>query len=77
MFNTDYLAILRSLRKAVGRAMKQIGIKLNILILGAGGTARAAVFAAKQVEGDVQIFIWNRTANKVRNRLSMCSTSTS
>ena len=67
--NTDYLGILRPVKAALLRReqqkapetgqRKKVGIAL---ILGAGGTARAAAYAARQL--DLGVLVWNRSPDK-------------
>lgn len=55
-FNTDVAAVVRPLE----RRLQLRGAR--ILVLGAGGAARAAVFGL--VEKGAEVFIWNRTADE-------------
>jgi 3-dehydroquinate dehydratase/shikimate dehydrogenase len=57
-FNTDVAAIIRPLE----RRLPLKGAK--ILVLGAGGAGRAAVFGL--VEKGAEVFIWNRTAETAK-----------
>ena len=54
--NTDYLGILRPLEKRIDLS------KAKVAVIGAGGAARAAVYALTEAESEVTIF--NRTYSK-------------
>lgn len=56
--NTDVIGALR----AVSTVMDPRGKK--VLVLGAGGASRAAIYGLKSAEA--QIYIWNRTAKKAK-----------
>ncbi|KAF9223187.1 Shikimate dehydrogenase [Gyrodon lividus] len=59
--NTDYLGIVSSIRT---RAPGLVSGKLRAaLVIGAGGTARAAVYALKAI-GTEDVYVFNRTAAK-------------
>jgi pentafunctional AROM polypeptide len=59
--NTDYLGIVASIRtRAPGLALGDLPAAL---VIGAGGTARAAVYALKMM-GTRDIYVFNRTAGK-------------
>jgi 3-dehydroquinate dehydratase/shikimate dehydrogenase len=57
-FNTDVAAVIRPLE----RRLPLRGAK--VLVLGAGGAGRAAVFGL--VEKGAEVFIWNRTADTAK-----------
>ena len=57
-FNTDVAAVVRPLE----RRLPLRGAK--ILVLGAGGAGRAAVFGL--VEKDAEVFVWNRTMDTAK-----------
>ena len=58
--NTDWIGIKRVIER---HASNSIG---RVLIIGAGGTARAACFAAGLLDPSCSIFLWNRTLEKAR-----------
>ncbi len=58
-YNTDWVGFLKSLRE-ISPELK--GKKA--LVLGAGGSARAVLYALKQE--DVQVFLWNRTKDRAK-----------
>jgi len=58
--NTDYLALTRGLKHATSRSGNQAA--KSVLVLGAGGAARAACYAVKKLGMD--LFLWNRTKTK-------------
>ena len=62
--NTDYLGILYPVKAALQRRrLGQDSAKTGIaLVVGAGGTARAAAFAAREL--GLGVFIWNRNPQK-------------
>lgn len=57
--NTDYIGIKRCLEKAVAGATPKA-----VLVIGAGGTARAACYAAKEL--GATLAVWNRTTAKAQ-----------
>ena len=65
--NTDYLGILHPVKAALQRRRsrqrpvdrEKMGI---VLVVGAGGTARAAAFAAREL--GLGVFFWNRSRDK-------------
>jgi len=59
--NTDWIGIVNLLRSA-GVQPNQAG--KSVLVVGAGGTARAACFAAKQL--GLSLVVWNRTRAHAR-----------
>jgi len=59
--NTDWMGIVNLLRGA-GVQPSQAG--KSMLVVGAGGTARAACFAAKQL--GLSLLVWNRTRARAR-----------
>lgn len=60
--NTDWLGMKRAIEKRLdATAGKVVGV-----VLGAGGTARAACFTLKQM-GAAEVRIWNRTASKAQS----------
>jgi shikimate dehydrogenase len=66
IFNTDWIGFIRHLRELIPVKGKRV------LVLGAGGTAKAVVYALKR-EG-AQVFVWNRTTSKAEelaNRFSV------
>ena len=56
--NTDIIGILRAISTEVNPEGKKV------LILGAGGTARAAIFGLKSA--NAKVYIWNRTQSKAK-----------
>jgi len=64
--NTDWMGIYRPVARHLGRRLYDTSTTKNVLLLGAGGTARAAAYAAQQLWGSnhTNIFIWNRTPEK-------------
>lgn len=65
--NTDYLGILYPVKAALQRRRSRRGgvdrKKMGIaLVVGAGGTARAAAFAAREL--GLGVFVWNRSYHK-------------
>lgn len=55
--NTDYIGIQRCIRTFVS-------VPRSVLVLGAGGTARAACYAAKTM--GCELWIWNRSTEKAQ-----------
>jgi shikimate dehydrogenase len=55
-FNTDWIGFLRAAEEVVNLTGKKV------LLLGAGGTSRAVVFALKRAGAEVHV--WNRTIEK-------------
>ncbi|KAJ3276205.1 3-dehydroquinate dehydratase (3-dehydroquinase) [Terramyces sp. JEL0728] len=58
-YNTDWIGIKRSVEAHLSTNLPVIGI-----VLGAGGTSRAALFALSQIKQISEIRIWNRTISK-------------
>ena len=58
LHNTDWVGFLRALSELVDPKGKKV------LVLGAGGTAKAVVYALKRVQSVV--YIWNRTPQKAQ-----------
>lgn len=56
-YNTDWIGFLKAVKKLVPEIRD-----LKTLVLGAGGSSRAVVYALK-VEG-ARVFLWNRTKDK-------------
>ncbi|KAF9240000.1 EPSP synthase-domain-containing protein [Melanogaster broomeanus] len=70
--NTDYLGIVASIRtRAPGLALGNS--RAAALVIGAGGTARAAVYALKMM-GTSDVYVFNRTAEKAEV-LASCGAS--
>lgn len=59
--NTDWLGI----REAIRSRAPFIGAPAAALVIGAGGTARAAIFALQSI-GTQRIYVFNRTASKAQ-----------
>ncbi len=59
LYNTDWVGFLRHLKELVDPKGKKV------LVLGAGGTAKAVVYALKK-EG-AEVFIWNRTSERAKS----------
>jgi shikimate dehydrogenase len=59
LYNTDWIGFLKALKDFVKEDLKN----KKILILGAGGTTRAVLYALKK-EGVKEIYLWNRTEFK-------------
>ena len=59
LYNTDWLGFLSHLKELINPKNKRV------LILGAGGTARAVIYALKKV--NAEIYLWNRTFQKALN----------
>lgn len=59
--NTDWLGIRESIRSRA----PTIGAPAAALVIGAGGTARAAIFALQSI-GAQRIYVFNRTASKAQ-----------
>ena len=60
--NTDWIGIRKSIEKNVSFSTKPIiGV-----VIGAGGTARAACYALKKMSNVKEVRLWNRTASKAR-----------
>ncbi|HIQ26395.1 MAG TPA: shikimate dehydrogenase, partial [Aquifex aeolicus] len=55
-YNTDWVGFLNALKELTDPAGKKV------LVLGAGGTSRAVIYALKRVNAEV--FLWNRTLSK-------------
>ena len=60
--NTDYLGIIQALKTS---ATKVSWKQINILVLGAGGASRAAVYAAKSLGN--KVFVCNRTHARAKD----------
>ncbi len=58
-YNTDWRGFLKSIKEHTELKGKRV------LVLGAGGSARAILFALKKAEAEV--YIWNRTKSKAEN----------
>ena len=58
-YNTDWIGIKRKIHKYLPSSANAIGI-----VLGAGGTSRAALYALKNIPQIKKIKIWNRTHSK-------------
>jgi pentafunctional AROM polypeptide len=56
--NTDWLGILKLLEKS------STIMQPRILVIGAGGTSRAALFASCSLTKESLVYIWNRTSEK-------------
>ena len=59
LYNTDWIGFLKALKELVDPKGKKV------LVLGAGGTAKAVVYALKKSQSEV--YIWNRTPQKGKN----------
>ncbi|KAJ3324463.1 3-dehydroquinate dehydratase (3-dehydroquinase) [Boothiomyces sp. JEL0866] len=60
-FNTDWIGIKRSIENVLSTNLPVIGV-----VLGAGGTSRAALFALSQIKQISETRIWNRTSSKAQ-----------
>jgi shikimate 5-dehydrogenase len=60
--NSDWLGLFYPLRAAIAQRNQPLG---SALILGAGGTARAAMFALVQLGFGNRVYMWNRTASRL------------
>jgi len=58
LYNTDWIGFLKALEELVNPKGKRV------LVLGAGGTAKAVIYALKRVKAEV--YIWNRTEAKAK-----------
>ena len=58
LYNTDWVGFLKALSELTDPTGKRV------LVLGAGGTAKAVVYALKKVHSEV--YIWNRTPQKAK-----------
>ncbi len=58
LYNTDWVGFLKALKELVNPEGKKV------LVLGAGGTAKAVIYALKKSRAEV--YIWNRTPEKGR-----------
>jgi shikimate dehydrogenase len=58
-YNTDWVGFLKSLKEILPELKGK-----RVLVLGAGGSARAVLYALKR-EG-AQVFLWNRTKEKAK-----------
>ena len=67
-FNTDYIGILKCMQRLF--KTKKCTKPVDILVIGAGGTSRAACYAANKYFTNGKLFIWNRTAEKAKE---LCS----
>ncbi len=56
LYNTDWVGFLNALKELTDPEGKKV------LILGAGGTSRAVIYALKKVNAEV--YLWNRTLSK-------------
>ncbi|OLY81682.1 Pentafunctional AROM polypeptide [Smittium mucronatum] len=63
--NTDYLGIIRSLSRAnmESPSPQSLGSETKALIIGAGGTSRAAIYALYSM-GITNVYIFNRTKSR-------------
>lgn len=61
-YNTDWIGILRPIRLLLDQQQSRICLNRAMLILGAGGTARAAAYAGQQL--GLQLVVYNRTLEK-------------
>jgi shikimate dehydrogenase (EC 1.1.1.25) len=59
-YNTDWVGFLKSLKEILPELKGK-----RVLVLGAGGSARAVLYALKQEEA--QVFLWNRTKEKAKS----------
>ena len=64
-YNTDWIGIKRSVVKRLPAKAEAVGI-----VLGGGGTSRAALYALSQIENVKKVKIWNRTFTKAQNLAS-------
>jgi pentafunctional AROM polypeptide len=64
--NTDWLGILSTTRYYLGNVNRQVSQPWTVLVIGAGGTARAACYAAFRLNDKKpsRVCIWNRTNEK-------------
>lgn len=60
--NTDWIGIKRCIDLYLTNVFPSIGI-----VIGAGGTSRAAIYALSQIPQIKEIRIWNRTKSKAQN----------
>ena len=58
LYNTDWIGFLRALKEIENPQEKRV------LVLGAGGTAKAVLYALKRAKA--KIFLWNRTSQKAQ-----------
>lgn len=63
-YNTDYMGIMKVILKNLSSELRSS--PLNVLVLGAGGTSRAACFAARNLPNVISLFVWNRTKSKAQ-----------
>ena len=62
--NTDYLGIVAAVRERASGVKLTLGAETEVaLVIGAGGTARAAVYALKTL-GVREVYVFNRTKDK-------------
>ncbi|KAI8899320.1 EPSP synthase-domain-containing protein [Globomyces pollinis-pini] len=60
-FNTDWVGIQKCIKKYITQDEIYIGI-----VIGAGGTSRAALYALSQMKEVGEVRLWNRTASKAK-----------
>ncbi len=65
LYNTDWVGFIKHLKELTEVRGKRV------LVLGAGGTARAVVFALKR-EG-AEVYLWNRTSSKAEKLAKLFS----
>ncbi|WP_029551621.1 shikimate dehydrogenase [Thermocrinis jamiesonii] len=58
-YNTDWIGFLNSLRETVGELKGK-----TVLVLGAGGSARAVLYALEKE--NAKVYLWNRTKEKAK-----------
>jgi shikimate dehydrogenase len=65
--NTDAAGIVAALEQALGEGPppRRKLAELRVLVLGAGGSARAAVWGLRRA-GALEVLVWNRTAARAR-----------
>uniref|UniRef100_A0A6A7G6N7 shikimate kinase n=1 Tax=Hirondellea gigas TaxID=1518452 RepID=A0A6A7G6N7_9CRUS len=65
--NTDWIGIYRPLKSLLSeRPVNESGKEEISIIIGAGGTARAAIYALQQLGFSERILIWNRTKSRAQ-----------
>eukprot|EP00842_Homolaphlyctis_polyrhiza_P006238 jgi/Hompol1/6615/HPOL_000965-RA len=62
--NTDWIGIRRCAERHLASLSISDSTPIIGVVLGAGGTARAACFALKRIAGVQSVRVWNRTASK-------------